>query len=231
MSARRQGRVTTELTVSTIDDLTRTLGSVELEPIGSLRQVPPLLGRLRACLRLFETAPSADAGEMVPLQSIERQLQPVTDMVVEANIIPPPFSPDLRQRIGYATAQLVAMRLRLEASRARVPGKVVRAEAAGSYGELRGHWSEFRRDPSLTSLESLEKAACDLAQLYQILGIPAGEPRVKGLHKLCDLLKRASDRQGELDDVPGLLRQVTTKATELCRPTIAEHRQWIVSVL
>jgi hypothetical protein len=231
MSARQQGRVTTQQTVSTIDDLTLTLGSVELEPIASLREIPQLLHQLGACVRLFELAQRAEAAEMLPFQSIQRQLQPVTDMVVEPNIIPPPFSADLRQRIGYATAQLAAMKQRLQASKARIPGKVVRAEASGSYLNLADRWSSFRHDPSLSNLESLENAAHTLRQLYQILGIRADEPRVKGLHKLCDLLERASDRDGELDDVPSLLREVTTKANELCRPTVAQHHEWVVSVL
>ena len=230
MSARGQGRLTTQQTVATIDELTRVLASVELEPVTSLRQVPPLLRRLRACVELLEKG-KAEPTEMAALQSIERQLRPATDMVIEANLIPPPFSPDLRQRITYGTAQLVAMRFRLAETPARIPGKVVRAETADSYLALRQRWSDFRVDPSLTNLEAFENATADLVQLYEILGIDPEEPRFKGLLKLVDLLRRAGDREGELDDVPGLLRQVTTRANELCRPTVAEHRQWIKTVL
>ncbi|MFW2383157.1 MAG: hypothetical protein ACN4GZ_15505 [Acidimicrobiales bacterium] len=231
MSARRQGRATTLKTVSIIDELTCVLGSVEMDPVTSLRRVPPLLERLGLCLALLDSAQEPESSEALPYRSLESQLGPVTDMVLEPNVIPPPFGPDLRQRVSYATAQLSAMRQRLKAANLRIPGKVVRALAGNFYRELRERWSDFRTDPSLTNLERLETSACHLAELYDVLGIRPAEPRVKGLRKLCELLQRASDREGELDDVPGLLRQVTAKANELSRPTVAEHRQWIESVL
>ncbi len=91
-------------------------------------------------------------------------------------------------------------------------------------------WTAFQADPSLDHLASLETYSCYLANFYFALGLPKSEPRVKGTRKLCALLSQASDRSGELDDVPALLREVTERANELSRPTLAEHRNWITSL-
>ncbi len=231
MGARQQGRVTTRATVSAIDNVTRSLGSIELQPLASRRSLQVDLEQLAVCMSLFELARGPEAAEAPPFHSIRRQLHPLIESNPQPTSVTPPFSPDTRQRISYATAQLVAMRLRLTAASARIPNKVVQREAATSYLSFRDSWGNFRADPSLENLAVLEGSICYLSQLYRAFGIRSGEPRAKGVRKLCELVQRANDRDGELDDVPGLMRQVTDRANELCRPTLAEHRAWLASVL
>ena len=230
MGARQQGRKTTRRAIQVIDELTLILGSVEMDPITNLRALVEPLQRLSVCLGLFEVTAGASAREIPPLQSIRKQLGPLIMLVREPDIIPPPFSPDLRQRIGYSTGQLVAMRMRLDSRSARIPGKVVRQEADSLLVAMTDAWTTFRTDPSLEHLASLEGYSSYLSNFYFALGLPRSEPRVKGMRKLCGLLNQAADRSGELDDVPALLREVTERANELSRPTLSEHRAWIKSL-
>ncbi len=65
---------------------------------------------------------------------------------------------------------------------------------------------------------------------YQIVGIANNEPRVRSVRRLCDLLEQASDRDGEIDDVPALVRQINHAANELSRATEKDHRSWLDSV-
>ena len=230
MGARQQGRETIRRAIQVIDELTLILGSVEMDPIANLRALVDPLQRLSACIGLFEVTAGSTAQEIRPLQSIRQQLGPVIMMVIEPNVIAPPFSPDLRQRVSYGTAQLVAMRLRLDKRSTKIPGKVVRREADALQVAMTDSWKTFRTDPSLEHLAKLEADSCYLSHLYFALGLSKSEPRVKGTRKLCALLNQASDRNGELDDVPALLRQVTERANEISRPTLAEHRAWIESL-
>lgn len=226
MGARQQGRATTRRAIQVIDELTLILGSVETDPIHSLRALIEPLQRLSVCLGLCAVKAQTDS-ELPPLQSIRKQLGPAITLVREPDVIAPPFSPDLRQRVSYATGQLVAMRLRLENKKASIPAKVVRKEADSLLVAMTDSWKTFRTDPSLEHLANLEADSCYLSNFYFALGLPKSEPRVKGTRKLCALLDQAADRSGDLDDVPALLREVTSRANELSRPTLAEHRLWL----
>lgn len=232
MGARRQGRRTTERLIKLIDRVTLVLSSVESDPIGSLRAIPSPLDRLAFGAGILDRA-TAGGGERetTVVASVRSQLEPLVELVSEANAVPPPFSPDLRQRIGYAVAVLLGLRARLRDRPHRLRSKPLLEAGDERLQELQQRWTEFRQHPSAGNLERMHRAAGPLLDLYWVLGLPGADPRVRGVRRLCDLLDKANERGGQLDEVPALLRDLTNSANDVCRPTLAEHRQWLRSVL
>ncbi len=230
MGARAQGRKITGRTVRAIDGLTVSLGSVEGDMIAQLRGLRARFDQLDTCLSLLGPS-SAEAGaELGVSESARHALEPLVDMVALDDINTPPFSPDFRQRIGYATALLSAMRCRVSDRTDRVRTSVVKRLAKGHYGAMHESWTTFRTDPSLDNLGRLESRACSLSNFYWALGLDEAEPRVRAILRLCELLDRAADRDGDLNDVPALVRELNQAASELTRPSVAEHWAWIESV-
>jgi hypothetical protein len=230
MGRQKQGRQTKKRAIRAIDSLTLIIGSVEGDVVGSLRKVRHPLQELQLAVSLLANPSSSACAEAPVLEAVRATLWPLVQMVEPANIVPPPFSPNVRQRITYTTALLTAMRDRLGALEASIPNKVVRADADRLFENMNTHWSGFRQNPTLDNLQQFEAAACLLADFYWVVGVAPKEPRMKSMRRLCGLLKKASDRDGELDDVPSLARQLNQAANELNRPTASEHRNWLDSV-
>lgn len=233
MGARRQARRTTERLIEVVDQLTLVLSTVETDPIDSLRAVSVPLRRLAVGSRVLDAAAAGgESGERAAVESVRSHLTPLTDLVAEPEVLPPPFSPDLRQRIGYSIAVLVALRVRLRDHEHRLRTKPLQAIGDNVLGDVKNRWAEFRGDPSLSHLDHLHGAAVAMQDFYWVLGLEEdSSPRVRGLGRLCQLLEKATDREGDPTDVPAMMREITAAANDLCRPTRAEHRQWLESVM
>ena len=227
MGAKQQGRKTRKRAIRSIDELTLLLSTVEGDPIASLRAVQEPLYRLSMVIAIFEAAESADAVEVRPFQSVKNQLRPLMELVRERNVTAPPFSPDFRQRIGYSLSVLGAMRTRLDVSTAKLKAKPIVTLATSHFVDFSERWSCFRSDPTLANLQYLNDSGRHLGLIYSSIGIASSEPRFKSHQALCVLLEKALDREGTLSDVPALMRQITTAANQLARPTQAEHREWL----
>lgn len=232
MGARRQGRRTTARLIKTIDQLTQVLGMVEADPVESLRAIPFPLRRLTVGVDVVDRADAGDGVRLSPVvMSVRTQLEPLVALVAQPDVVPPPFSPDLRQRVGYAIAVLMSVRARLRDRPPRLRAKPLLRAGDERLHDLRDRWTAYRQHPSLENLERLRSANGSLCDLYWVLGLAGSEPRVRGVRRLCGLLDDAHDRRGDLGDVPALMREITASANDVCRPTLAEHRQWLGSVL
>ncbi len=227
MGAKKQGRRTRKRAMRAIDAIGLVLSSVEADPVRNLRALEAELLCLDLALLLLDAAGKNDAAEMQPFQSVQHQLEPLIEMVREPDVLDPPFSPDIRQRVGYSLAVLTSMRGRLAASDAKLSAKSVGKTTTAAFEIFTGCWARFRTDPTLGNLSELSASCQRLGLLYWSLGIPESEPRVRGHRNLCDLLRQALDREGTLSDVPALMRKITTGANGLARPTLAEHRAWL----
>lgn len=230
MGARRQGRRTTTRLLRSIDVLTLLVALVESDPLRSLRQLERCLARTSVGLELLERAGGAGAAEMAPFASVRTQLSPLTAMVGEPGVVAPPFSPEIRQRVTYASTLLLGTRTRLADSNQRLPTKIVLEEGDRRFKRVRKAWIGVRGH--IESDEgALRQSVHDLVDLYWMLGFSERELRVHRLHTLSELIEKASSREGDLAEDPALVRNVTTTANELCRPTAAEHREWVRSLL
>ncbi len=230
MGARRQGRRTTTRVLRSIDAITLLVALIESDPLGSLGQIERCLARTSVGLALLERAGGPGAAEMAPFASVEAQLRPLTAMVRAPDAVPPPFSPEIRQRVSYASVILLGTRTRLADSSESLPTKIVLEESNERFRRFRRAWTAFREDIESDN-GTLRASANGLIDLYWTLGFEERELRVHRLNTLCELLEKVSTRQGDLAEDPALVRNVTTTANELSRPTAAEHRQWVRSLL
>lgn len=232
MGARRQGQRTTARLIKTIDQLTQLLGTVEADPVESLRAVPFPLRRLAVGVDVLDRASAGGGERQSPvIMSVRTQLEPLVVLVSQPNVVRPPFSPDLRQRVGYAIAVLLSVRARLGDRPPRLRSKPLLRAGDERLHDLRDRWTAYRQNPSFENLERLRSATTALCDLYWVLGLAGSEPRVRNVRRLCGLLDEAHDRRGDLGEVPALMREITASANAVCRPTFAEHRRWLDSVL
>ncbi len=230
MGARRQGRRTTTQILRSIDQLTLRVGLVESDPLRSLRQLERSLARTAIGIGLLTRTGGAEAAESALFASVEAQLRPLAAMVGDPDAVPPPFSPEIRQRVSYASVILLGTRARLADSSVRLPTKIVLEESAERFRLFRRAWTAFREDIESDD-GALSASANGLVDLYWTLGFGERELRVHRLNTLCELLEKVSGREGDLAEDPALVRNVTTTANQLSRPTGAEHREWVRSLL
>lgn len=214
-----------------IDRLTLVLSSVEADPIVSLRSVTLPLERLDMGARVLDAAAAGGVTEGPVVASIRSHLDPLIVLVGEHDVVPPPFSPDIRQRIGYSIGVLLGLRARLRDHQPRLRTKPILAMGDTALEDLKARWTAFRDDPSLEDLDRLHHASVSMREFYWVLGLDGSNPRIRSLGRLCHLIERAMDRHSDPTDVPSMMRELTAAANDLCRPTRGEHRQWLESVL